>query len=586
MRSKPGEADAVAQDGYLVLARKWRPQNFEDVIGQEHITRTLQNAIRLGRVGHAFLFIGTRGVGKTTTARILARSLNCLSADGPTPEPCGTCPNCVSIAAGNNIDVVEIDGASNNGVDNVREIRENIRMVPSSSRYKIYIIDEVHQLSLGAFNALLKTLEEPPAHAVFILATTETHKVPATIVSRCQRYDFRRVGRDSLGVLLRAILEKEAVRCSEEALAAIVRAADGSVRDGESILEQVISFCGDEIGYDDVFNVLGLVDWKVLHTLCDAIVDKDIARQLTLIEEVVAAGKDLSQFLQDILRYFRNLLVCKTADARSLLALPEDETAEMEAHAARFSLTALIRMVEQFAELSKDFDSQLAQRIALESLLIRMSKVSVEMSVDAVLEKLVLLGAGGFGASPPPESPPNPEGAAAKSLPPQRAAAEPSGDTPSPPRRRVRVTESSMGRVWEDAVHEIASEVGLGAGISLGQGTPSAVEDGTLVVTFPARHAAGGQTAADPAVRDALDLVLREKTDLTGFRAVVLDPEVEEAEEPSTPRPAAGRIPAAGLVNPDEARKALENPHIAQVLDVFRGMIVDIRHHIQADGVS
>ncbi|NJL73444.1 MAG: DNA polymerase III subunit gamma/tau [Candidatus Competibacteraceae bacterium] len=209
----------MADQRYQVLARKWRPQRFDDVVGQEHITRTLKNAIGSGRIHHAFLFIGSRGIGKTTTARILAKALNCLSSDGPTIEPCGTCSNCTSIANGSNIDVIEIDGASNNGVDDVREIRDNVRMVPTNGRYKVYIIDEVHQLSVAAFNALLKTLEEPPPHAIFILATTEAQKIMATIISRCQRYDFRRVAMPDIVRLLRKILDHDGVKASDDACA-------------------------------------------------------------------------------------------------------------------------------------------------------------------------------------------------------------------------------------------------------------------------------------------------------------------------------------------------------------------------------
>lgn len=381
----------MTQEPYQVLARKWRPKTFSEVVGQEHITRTLQNAIRSGRIGHAFLFVGSRGIGKTTTARILAKALNCLDSEGPTPEPCDQCHNCTSIAAGTNMDVIEIDGASNNGVEDVRQIRENVRLVPSSSRYKIYVIDEVHQLSLPAFNALLKTLEEPPPHAVFILATTEAHKIPATIISRCQRYDFRRVRVDNLCDLLRRILDQEGVACSDEALFAVARAADGGVRDAESILDQLISYCEKEITFQDVFDVLGLVDWQLLHDLCKAIVEKDIAAQLTIVETVVVSGKDLSVFVNDILRYFRNLLVCKTSEANDLLALPDEEIAEMKERANAFTLTTLIRIVEQFAELTGGFDSQLAQRTAIEALLIRMSKVSVEVSVDSILEKIIEL---------------------------------------------------------------------------------------------------------------------------------------------------------------------------------------------------
>jgi len=452
----------MAEDRYLVFARKWRPQTFEDVVGQEHITRTLQNAISAGRIAHAFLFIGSRGIGKTTTARLLAKALNCLAVDAPTCQPCNTCDNCRSIAEGNSIDVIEIDGASNNKVDDVREIRQNVRLMPSHARYKVYIIDEVHQLSPEAFNALLKTLEEPPPHAVFILATTEAHKVPATIVSRCQRFDFRRVPSGQICVLLRRILDKEGIRATEEALQAIARAAEGGVRDAESILDQLVSYCDKEITFKDVFDVLGLVDWQILHDLCDAMFEKDVARQLRIVEDVVSAGKDLSQFVQDVLQYYRNLLVCKTGSARSLLALPDDEIAKMQEHARRHTLTGLIRLVEQFAELTKGFDSQIAQRIAIEALLIRISRRAVEMSVDSVIEKIMQLSEGGAripvardagNAAPgPPEARPAQQRPAAPDPPrPQRAESvrerpeeEPRQSPPPPARASAAEVREAM----------------------------------------------------------------------------------------------------------------------------------------------
>ncbi len=409
----------MADDHYLVLARRWRPQKFDDVVGQEHITRTLQNAIRAGRIYHAYLFVGSRGIGKTTSARILARCLNCVSSDGPTPEPCGKCPNCVSITAGNNIDVIEIDGASNNSVEDVRQIRDNVRMMPSSSRYKIYVIDEVHQLSTAAFNALLKTLEEPPAHAVFILATTESHKIPATIISRCQRLDFRRVGLEQLMELLRRIVKAEKRTATDDALYAIARAADGGVRDAESILDQLFSYSDGEITYSDVYSVLGLVDWRVLHDLCDALGNEDVVKLLRIVEDVVVHGKDLSQFMQEILRYFRNLLVLRSGGPTDLLALPENEVAEMRARAGKFTLMQLVRLVEQFAELATSFDSQIAQRTALEAMLIRVSKRGVDVSVESVLEKLALLREGGAPAAAAPKTTSTP---AAPSTPPPASA--------------------------------------------------------------------------------------------------------------------------------------------------------------------
>ncbi|MFP6581182.1 MAG: DNA polymerase III subunit gamma/tau [Candidatus Hydrogenedentota bacterium] len=486
---------------YLVLARKWRPQSFDDVVGQAHITRTLQNAIRSGRIHHAFLFIGSRGIGKTTSARILAKALNCTSSDGPTPEPCGTCPNCESIAAGTNMDVIEIDGASNNSVEDVRQIRENVRMVPSAARYKIYVIDEVHQLSIAAFNALLKTLEEPPAHAVFILATTEAHKIPATIISRCQRYDFRRVGVDDLKLLLRKILDAEGTACSDEALSAIARAADGGVRDSESILDQLMSYCEGEITFQDVFDVLGLVDWDVMHSLCRAIKEQDVTRLLEVVDDVVVSGKDLSQFVQDILRYFRNLLVCKSGGPKELLALPDEEIAIMQGWATQFTLTELIRLVEQFAELTNGYESQLAQRTALEAMLIKVSKRTVEMSVDTLLEKLALLQ----------------EGA-------PRNGGESKKKTPLTKPRPIPAPESAV----------------------------------PVTPKVPTDHA--------PTIKQTAPIATPETP-----------PVAQESDD---------EAPVSESINPEARRKALEDPALANVVDVFKGRIVDIQKRSEPSNPS
>ncbi|MFO7973419.1 MAG: DNA polymerase III subunit gamma/tau [Candidatus Hydrogenedentota bacterium] len=580
----------MADEHYQVLARTWRPQAFDEVVGQQHITRTLQNAIENHRIGHAYLFIGSRGIGKTTTARILAKALNCLSVDSPTPTPCGKCENCTSIAAGRNIDVLEIDGASNNSVEDVRQIRDNVRLVPSNSRYKIYVIDEVHQLSSSAFNALLKTLEEPPEHAVFILATTEAHKVPATIISRCQRYDFRRVGHEDICTLLRQILKKEEVTCSEEALVAIARAADGGVRDAESILEQLISYCGKEITFKDVFEVLGLVDWGLLNELCDALLEQDIATQLRIVEDIVASGKDLSQFVQDIIQYFRNLLVCKTADAKTLLALPEHELAPMQERAQRFSLTRLIQLIEQFAELSKNFDSQLAQRIALETLLIRSSKIAVEMSVDTVLEKLAQLGAGDMGqnaalaAAPPQKRAQQKTGSSSppRQAPgPRKAPAQSSGSDHPPEPGRVTVTGDNLPELWK-RIAERASDENLNIGLSLSQAQPAAIENSTVILEFPHEHRNARESLERSENRGIVEKILQAAThNVTTYQTILKT----SAATPPTRSDAETKPPSpvgAG-VSPELVNKALENPHIAKVVDVFKGRIIDVKHHIKED---
>ncbi|MCF6286950.1 MAG: DNA polymerase III subunit gamma/tau [Candidatus Hydrogenedentes bacterium] len=583
----------MADDQYLVLARKWRPQAFDNVVGQDHITRTLKNAITSGRIHHAFLFIGSRGIGKTTTARILAKALNCLEADGPTPTPCGVCSNCAAIAAGNAIDVIEIDGASNNSVEDVRELRDNIRMVPTNARYKVYIIDEVHQLSIAAFNALLKTLEEPPPHAIFILATTEAHKIPATIISRCQRYDFRRVPVPQLITLLRKILDKEGLAATDEALHAIARAAEGGVRDSESILDELITYCDGEITFKDVFDVLGLVDWQLMHDICDAILAKDVTRQLVLVEEVVTAGKDLTQFVEELLRYFRNLLVCRTANARVLIHLPEEELDALSKRAEKISLTNLIRLVEQFSELVNNFDSQLAQRIALESMLIRISKVGVEVSLDTIMDKLVALGQGGLGAATdqptpaasttaatPPEAPPKPES------PPDPPVAGPAKPAPAAPASKapIQVTPENMIRAW-DAIIERSSHDDLNLLTWFKLGKPTGIDGETLRLSFSSANKRALDFVQDRGNQKAMGEALsRHTTNLTSI-AITVQEDTSAKEAPSS----AGKgsdLPVSPGINAEEAKEALKDPSVATIVDVFKGRIVDIKSVTSGEGES
>jgi DNA polymerase-3 subunit gamma/tau len=298
---------------YLVLARKWRPQSFDEIVGQEHISQTLMNAIRSNRVAHAFLFTGVRGVGKTTAARVLAKALNCVQ--GPTPTPCNSCVNCREITAGSAVDVLEIDGASNTGVDDVREIIENVRYQPAKSRFKIYIIDEVHMLSTSAFNALLKTLEEPPPHVKFIFATTDPHKVPHTIHSRCQRYDFKRIPFRLIADRLMHIARSDGVEVSDRALFLIAREGEGSMRDAQSLFDQVIAFAGKTVRDEDVVAALGLADRKMLYAVADAIVDRNPVRALELLNELHLYGQDMRRFARELLEHFRNLSVTRILPA-------------------------------------------------------------------------------------------------------------------------------------------------------------------------------------------------------------------------------------------------------------------------------
>ncbi|MCX8063644.1 MAG: DNA polymerase III subunit gamma/tau [Candidatus Hydrogenedentes bacterium] len=381
----------MKDDVYFALARKWRPQQFDDVVGQEHITKTLKNAVSSGRVHHALLFIGSRGVGKTTTARILAKALNCLSSDKPTSYPCDKCSNCIEISRGNHLDVQEIDGASNNSVDNIREIREAVRLAPANARYKVYIIDEVHQLSASAFNALLKTLEEPPPHAIFILATTEAHKIPATIISRCQRFDFRRVSTPNIVQLLEKIVEAENRKATKEALYAIARVSDGAVRDAESILDQLMTYCDDEITYKDVQDVLGLIEFEKIAEFVVAVRDRDLVKVLKIIDDLAVSGKDLFQFVDEVIRFFRNILVYKSTKRSDVLYLPQEDVERIKAVSEGFTTVQLIRLIEQLALISQNFNSQISQRTVLESFFVRYCKVGVEISLEQLFEKLIRL---------------------------------------------------------------------------------------------------------------------------------------------------------------------------------------------------
>ena len=338
---------------YTVLARKWRPQKFEDVVGQRHVTQSLMNALGMNRVAHAFLFSGTRGVGKTTTARILARALNC--DNGPTADPCGLCDSCREIAQGHSVDVIEIDAASNTSVDNIRELNENVKYAPAKGRYKVYIIDEVHMLSNSAFNALLKTLEEPPAHVVFVFATTDPHKLPATILSRCQHYDFRRVPRAQIEAHLSGICEAESIKAEPAAISRLAGLAEGSVRDGLSLLDQVLAYCGkDGIRVEDIDDILGLVGREAVREAARAVTAQDPVSALAVVAGLVDKGHDLRRFAAELLGFFRDLLVCRiTPEPERALDLTGPALDEMKAMAKAGSPEGIIRVMNLLTRLAE-----------------------------------------------------------------------------------------------------------------------------------------------------------------------------------------------------------------------------------------
>lgn len=376
---------------YLVLARRWRPQVFDDLVGQPHIIKILKNAISQNKVSHAYVFSGPRGVGKTTTARILAKSLNCV--EGPTPSPCGRCEFCAEIAEGSSMDVIEIDGASNNSVDDIREIRERVRYAPSVfGKYKVYIIDEAHMLSESAFNALLKTIEEPPPHTIFVLATTAYRKIPATVLSRCQHLGFRRIAMDSIMQRLRYICSVEGIKISDDALRVIARAADGSMRDSLTILDQVSSFA-DEISAEDVAQLLGVSDTGMVAGIAGAIFDGDQKRILSLLSEAAEKGSDLRILYKDIIVFLRDMLVLKTferagIEERAAFELSQNEIEEMRRLLTKVSEEELILMINELIRGENDVRNATFPRIALEVNLLKVGLFKEFSSVREILNRL------------------------------------------------------------------------------------------------------------------------------------------------------------------------------------------------------
>jgi DNA polymerase III subunit gamma/tau len=383
---------------YLVLARKWRPQRFSDVVGQSHVTKTLANAIEMDRVAHAFLFSGVRGVGKTSLARILAKSLNCK--DGPTPNPCGTCDSCRAVTAGTAVDVIEIDGASNNSVEDIRNLRETVPFRPVLGRYKVYVIDEVHMLSTSAFNALLKTLEEPPPHVKFIFATTESHKIPVTILSRCQRYDFRRIPTSAVIGRLVEILNNEKISFEQGALALIGREAEGSMRDALSTLDQVLAACGDKITTDSVSNILGVVERKVYYELSNALLHRNSRRCLEIIKETDRQGYEMTTFSKGLLEHLRNLVVAGVCKGdKAILDLADDEIAELSQQAGSVSPDALHRLFKHFSEAYESIVRSQHPKILLETALARIADMGELVPAHEILARLERLASGGGASS-------------------------------------------------------------------------------------------------------------------------------------------------------------------------------------------
>lgn len=579
---------------YEVLARKWRPQQFGDVVGQDHVVQTLRNAITAERVAHAYLFVGPRGVGKTSIARIFAKALNCPNrTDG---NPCDACDTCREIMAGTCLDVIEIDGASNNSVDQVRELRDSVKYAPARGPHKIYIIDEVHMLSAGAFNALLKTLEEPPAHVKFLFATTEVQKIPTTILSRCQRFDLRRIEMRDLTAQLDKVAAAEGVDISEAAIEAIARGAEGGLRDAESALDQLISFRGKKIGEEDVLSVFGLVSRKALEDLAGAVLAGDHAGIFHQVAALHDAGKDLQRLSLELLDYMRNLLVVQlTGDRAAELDIPAGHLDTLKAQAAASNPERIGRVVDILIDAQPQLKFALSRRTILEMALVRAGRAAAAASLDEVLEALqtardTLPDAPAASApaqkktpermTPAPTPPPEPEEDPNPEPPPEDAPPDPGA--PDEPAPANETDYPGLVQDWPSLIGKIGRMAPLTRGY-LKDARPIGVEGNTVILGIDAEFAGNQERLEMPrnlqAIRKAVSESLHRPVNIR-FKTVA---DLAALATPPPPRdqaqagPAAEPAPEKSRQPRDAKARVLEDPAVRNVLEAFDGTIIDIR---------
>ena len=543
---------------YEVLARKWRPQQFADVVGQEHVTRTLTNAIESDRVAHAYIFIGSRGIGKTTSARILAKALNCEK--GPTPYPCDECDSCKEVMAGNSLDVIEIDGASNNGVDQVRDLRDNARYTPARGPYKIYIIDEVHMLSTAAFNALLKTLEEPPSHVKFIFATTDVHKVLPTILSRCQRFDLRRISVQDIVDRLRKGCNEEGVSISEDALLAIARGAEGGLRDAESALDQIISFRGKEIEEDDVLAVFGLVSRHVLENLTGTILKSDVPGIIGIVAEMDRAGKDLQRVVMELMEHFRNLLVVLYAGkGSSALELPEAQMKFYTDLAPETEAGRVLRIIDALVETDGRMRYALSKKTLLETGLIRCSRAAATVTLNELLKQVA-------------ELKKNVKSGVTPGIVAETPVQNYSG---GPQKKKLTVDEvKRLTSCWNDVVEQVSKANPLSRRYFLDT-APLRTDITHLVVGFDPEFA--NEKECFDNARTKLALARAVEKHIGRMLGVVFEPFKSGFRKPL---PTDHVIPAATAdpaQKPNDLQKWYANPVVKTVIETFNGQITDIR---------
>jgi DNA polymerase-3 subunit gamma/tau len=556
---------------YQVFARKYRPQTFDDLVGQAHVTRTLKNAVEQNRLAHAYLFVGPRGIGKTSTARILAKALNCVN--GPTITPCGVCDSCKEITGGNSLDVLEIDGASNNGVEQVRELRDNVRYAPSKGHFKIYIIDEVHMLTSAAFNALLKTLEEPPPHVKFIFATTEPQKVLPTILSRCQRFDLHRIPANLIAQHLQFIAGQEKITLDPAAAHAIAKGADGGLRDAESMLDQLVAFCGEKIAEPDVLSVFGFTSEQTVANFTDKILRGQTSDALELLHAEAENGKDMMKLMSDLIAYLRDLLVGKVKPDALVDDLNPELQKSLEAQAALIETDRLLELIDQFAMAEGRMKWAPNKRLHFEVAVIKAIQTLGQVTLNEVIESLAALREGKPPAQAPSakSSPKPPDKIVAADSP--RVSEKPSAkEARSLPEDPLPVPDAKaidQEAVWQKVVEQIRTRRPLIRGW-VESAKALGIEGRFLVLGFPPEQKMAMESVANPRTRDFLEAMIREISGQDWKLKFILKEGLPVAAAPELPAAPELQAPKKQA---DSQATFKDDPLIREALEIFKGEI-------------